>query len=104
VCGRPSSPVRSCHNATTRAERGRRWSYARRDADGEAASRRGSAGARHGAKLRQLQALGGRVYACGPSLAHFHVDSSRLALEDVVVCEYLCFMEVMRLADVQLYT
>jgi TusA-related sulfurtransferase/predicted peroxiredoxin len=55
-------------------------------------------------KLRQLQALGGRLYACGPSLAHFHVDPDRLALHDVMVCEYLTFMEVMRQADVQLYS
>jgi TusA-related sulfurtransferase len=55
-------------------------------------------------KLRQVQALSGRLYACGPSLAHFHVDPSRLAFTDVVVCEYLRFMEVMRQADVQLYS
>ena len=55
-------------------------------------------------KLRQLQALGGRLYACGPSLEHFHVDPDRLAFDDVVVCEYLTFMEVMRQADVQLYS
>jgi predicted peroxiredoxin/TusA-related sulfurtransferase len=54
-------------------------------------------------KLRQLQALGGRLYVCGPSLAHFHVDPDRLAFDDVAVCEYLSFMEVMRQADVQLY-
>ena len=55
-------------------------------------------------KLRQLQSLGGRLYVCGPSLAHFHVDPNRLAFDEVVVCEYLSFMEVMRQADVQLYT
>src|SRR5690349_12349405 len=47
-------------------------------------------------KLRQLQALGGRLYACGPSLAHFRVDPRRLAFDDVVVCEYFTFMEVMQ--------
>jgi hypothetical protein len=55
-------------------------------------------------KLRQLQALGGRLYACGPSLAHCHVDPRRLAFDGVVVCEYLSFVEVMRQADVQLYS
>ena len=54
-------------------------------------------------KLRQLQALGGVLYACGPSLEHFRVDPERLAFDDVVVCEYLTFMEVMQQADVQLY-
>jgi predicted peroxiredoxin len=54
-------------------------------------------------KLRQLQALGGTLYACGPSLEHFHVDPDRLAFDGVVVCGYLTFMEVMQQADVQLY-
>lgn len=54
-------------------------------------------------KLRQLQALGGRVYACGPSLARFKVDPDRLVLENVTVCEYLTFMEIMQEAQVQLY-
>jgi TusA-related sulfurtransferase/predicted peroxiredoxin len=54
-------------------------------------------------KLGQLQALGARLYACGPSLEHFGVDATKLAFEDVVVCEYLTFMEVMQQADVQLY-
>ena len=55
-------------------------------------------------KLRQLQALGGVLYACGPSLRRFRVDPDRLAFEGVVVCEYLTFMEVMQRADVQLYS
>lgn len=54
-------------------------------------------------KLRQLQTLGARLYACGPSLEHFKVDPTRLAFDDVVVCEYLTFMELMQQADVQLY-
>lgn len=55
-------------------------------------------------KLRQLQALGAALYACGPSLQHFGVDPQRLAFDDVIVCEYLTFMEVMQQADVQLHT
>lgn len=54
-------------------------------------------------KLRQIQHLGGRIYACGPSMGHFGVDPSDLALEDVTICEYLTFMAVMQEADVQLY-
>jgi TusA-related sulfurtransferase/predicted peroxiredoxin len=54
-------------------------------------------------KLRQLQELGGVLYACGPSLEHFRVDPDRLGFDDVVVCEYLTFMEVLERADVQLY-
>ena len=54
-------------------------------------------------KLRQLQALGGTLYACGPSLQHFRVDPEKLAFDGVIVCEYLTFMEVMQQSDVQLY-
>ena len=54
-------------------------------------------------KLRQLQALGAQLYACEPSLEHFGVDPKRLAFDDVIVCEYLTFTEVMQQADVQLY-
>ncbi len=54
-------------------------------------------------KLRQLQTLGARLYACGPSLAHFGVDPDDLALDGVTICEYLTFMAVMQDADVQLY-
>ena len=54
-------------------------------------------------KLRQLQKLGGRVYACAPSMDRFGVDPGNLLLEDVTACEYLTFMEVMQEADVQLY-
>jgi hypothetical protein len=38
-----------------------------------------------------------------PTPERFRVDARRLALADVVVCEYLTFTEVMRQADVQLY-
>lgn len=55
-------------------------------------------------KLAQIQELGGRIHACGPSLEHFKVDPGQLALPDVTVCEYLTFMEVLLAADVQLYT
>ena len=54
-------------------------------------------------KLRQLQLLGGRIYACAPSMERFGVDPTDLRLNDVTVCEYLTFMEVMQEADVQLY-
>ena len=54
-------------------------------------------------KLRWLQTLGARLYACGPSLSRFKVDPDRLAVENVTVCEYLTFMEVMQQADVHLY-
>lgn len=56
------------------------------------------------AKLRQLQRLGAQIYACGPSMDHFKVAESDLAFGDVVVAEYLTFMEQMDQADIHVYS
>jgi predicted peroxiredoxin len=53
-------------------------------------------------KLRQIVELGGRIYACGPSMKRFKVPVSKLAF-DVTVAEYLTFTEVMARADIHLY-
>jgi predicted peroxiredoxin/TusA-related sulfurtransferase len=54
-------------------------------------------------KLRQLKELGARFYVCGPSMEHFGVKKAGLAFDDVVVAEYLTFIEVMHRADTQMY-
>jgi predicted peroxiredoxin/TusA-related sulfurtransferase len=54
-------------------------------------------------KLRQLQALGGRLYACAGSMQHFRVTRSDLAFSDVTVAEYLTFMEAMARADIHAF-
>ena len=54
-------------------------------------------------KLRQLQALGGRLYACAGSMQHFKVGRSDLAFSDVTVAEYLTFMETMARADIHVF-
>ncbi len=56
------------------------------------------------AKIRQLQQLGARIYACGPSMDHFKVAETELAFDDVIVAEYLTFMEQMDAADIHVYT
>lgn len=53
-------------------------------------------------KLRQLRRLGARIYACGPSMQHFKVAESELAVEGVIVAEYLTFMEQLDRADIHL--
>ncbi|HTP26335.1 MAG TPA: DsrE family protein [Anaeromyxobacteraceae bacterium] len=53
-------------------------------------------------KLSQLHELGARFYACGPSLEHFGVERRSLAFNDVIVSEYLTFIEQMRSADLAL--
>lgn len=53
--------------------------------------------------LAQLQELGAQLYACGPSMEHYKIDPDDLALENVIVSEYLTFMEQMHSADIHLY-
>jgi predicted peroxiredoxin len=53
-------------------------------------------------KLQQLRELGAKIYLCGPSMKHFGVEREDLIFDDVTVCEYLTFLEIMRQADVQL--
>lgn len=54
-------------------------------------------------KIRQLQQLGARIYACGPSMDHYKVPPPQLAFDDVTVAEYLTFTEQMAEADIHLY-
>jgi predicted peroxiredoxin/TusA-related sulfurtransferase len=53
-------------------------------------------------KLRQLQRLGARLFACGPSMEHYKVDPTDLAFDDVTIAAYLTFMEQMDSADIHL--
>lgn len=53
-------------------------------------------------KLRQLQHLGARFYACGPSMEHYKVDPDHLAIDDVTIAAYLTFMEQLDTADIHL--
>ncbi|MGY6022741.1 DsrE family protein [Streptomyces spinosirectus] len=55
-------------------------------------------------KIAQLRRLGARLYACGPSMRRFGVDKEGLLYDDIVVAEYLTFMDVLRRSDVHLYT
>lgn len=54
-------------------------------------------------KLRQLQALGGHLYACAGSMRHFKVAKADLAFNDVTIAEYLTFMETMARADINVF-
>lgn len=54
-------------------------------------------------KLRQLQALGARLYACAGSMQHYKVARTDLAFDDVTIAEYLTFMEIMAGADVSVF-
>lgn len=69
-------------------------------------ARNGLADAGHlppGQKIAQLQELGARLYACGPSMDHFKVDPNDLAFPNVTVCSYPTFMEQMDSADMHLF-
>jgi predicted peroxiredoxin/TusA-related sulfurtransferase len=54
-------------------------------------------------KIGQLQGLGARLYACGPSMRHFKVAKADLAFDEVTISEYLTFMEIMARADIHLF-
>jgi len=54
-------------------------------------------------KIRQLQALDARLYACAGSMRHFKVAKSDLAFDGVTIAEYLTFMEVMAQADINVF-
>ncbi len=54
-------------------------------------------------KLRQLKELGAHIYLCGPSMEHFGVKRDELIFDDVIVSEYLTFMEVMGKADIHIF-
>ncbi len=53
-------------------------------------------------KIAQLLELGAKLYACGPSMAHYKVAAEDLMFDDITVCEYLTFMEQMHTADVHM--
>ncbi len=53
--------------------------------------------------MGQLQGLGARLYACGPSMRHFKVAKADLAFDEVTISEYLTFMEIMARADIHLF-
>jgi predicted peroxiredoxin/TusA-related sulfurtransferase len=65
-------------------------------------ARRGLARAGHippQEKLHQLRELDARFYVCGPSMQHFGVSLDEFIFDDVTVCEYLTFLEVIRSSD-----
>ena len=45
-------------------------------------------------KLEQLKELGARIYICGGSMDPFGVKKSELIFDDVIVAEYLTFLEI----------
>jgi predicted peroxiredoxin/TusA-related sulfurtransferase len=54
-------------------------------------------------KIRQLQALGARLYICGPSMQHFRMTQADIAFPNITVAEYLTFAEAMASADIHLF-
>ena len=54
-------------------------------------------------KLEQLKELGARIYICGGSMDPFGVKKSELIFDDVIVAEYLTFLEIMDNADIHIF-
>lgn len=54
-------------------------------------------------KLRELERLGARFYACQPSMDRFKVKPTELIFPDIVLSEYITFMEVLAKADIRFF-
>lgn len=54
-------------------------------------------------KLRQLKEFGAHIYICGGSMDPFGVKKSDLIFDDVIVAEYLTFLEIMDSADINIF-
>lgn len=54
-------------------------------------------------KLIQLHKLGAKLYVCGPSMDHFGVKQSDFIFSDIIVAEYLSFIEILQKADVKFF-
>lgn len=54
-------------------------------------------------KLHQLRKLGAHFYICGGSMDPFGVTKDDLIFDDVIIAEYLTFLEVMENADIKIF-
>lgn len=54
-------------------------------------------------KLHQLKDLGTHFYICGGSMDPFGVKKSDLIFKDIIIAEYLSFLEVMDNADIRIF-
>jgi len=54
-------------------------------------------------KLHQLRELGSHFYICGGSMDPFGVKKSDLIFDDVIIAEYLTFLEIMENTDIQIF-
>jgi predicted peroxiredoxin len=54
-------------------------------------------------KLKVLQELGAKFYVCQPSMEHFGAREKDFAFDNLILCEYLTFLEVYNTADLKLF-
>jgi predicted peroxiredoxin/TusA-related sulfurtransferase len=54
-------------------------------------------------KVRQLRELGANIIMCGPSMDVFKVKKEELLFKDLIIGEYLTFVEIMSEADINFY-
>ncbi len=54
-------------------------------------------------KVIELKKLGAQFYLCQPSMDHFKVKKSDLIFSNLVLAEYVTFMEVLNKADIKFY-
>jgi predicted peroxiredoxin len=54
-------------------------------------------------KIMELKELGAKFYLCQPSMDHFKVKNSDLIFEEVIIAEYVTFLEVLKDADIRFF-
>nr|NQU94207.1 DsrE family protein [Bacteroidota bacterium] len=54
-------------------------------------------------KIKELKKLGAKFYLCQPSMDHFKVKKSDLIFTDLVIAEYVTFLEVLEDSDIKFF-
>lgn len=54
-------------------------------------------------KIKELKKLGAKFYICQPSMDHFRVKKSDLIFSDVIIAEYITFIEVLINSDIKFF-
>ena len=54
-------------------------------------------------KMKELKRLGAKFYLCQPSMDHFKVKKSDLIFSDIIIAEYITFLEVLNDSDIKFF-
>ena len=54
-------------------------------------------------KIIELKKLGAKIYLCQPSMDHFKVKKSDLIFTDIIIAEYITFLDVLKDSDIKFF-